>query len=78
MGGGPLEQEMLTTTGLKSTIIDKRIDGRLERTMNAGANVNVKMKGGKDIRTSKVMREDNAMAKFEVTMNKQFDDAMSL
>jgi hypothetical protein len=33
MGGGPCDTEMLTTTGLKSTIIDKRIGDKMERTM---------------------------------------------
>lgn len=69
---------MLTTTGLKSSTVDNKMQERMQATLAAGPNVNVRTVGGKDIRTNKVMREDLALSKFEVTMNKQFDDAMRL
>ena len=75
MGGSTSEMEMLTTTGLKPTTIDKKVLARLNHNQT---DVNVRTVGGKDVRTNKVKREDNALAKYEVTMNKQFDDAMTL
>ena len=75
MGGSTSEMEMLTTTGLKPTTIDKKVLHRLNHNQT---DVNVRTVGGKDVRTNKVKREDNALAKYEVTMNKQFDDAMTL
>jgi hypothetical protein len=70
MGGSSSELELRTTTGLKMTTIDKKVADRKGQTMRAGSNVNVRTVGGKDLRTNKVKREDSAMRKYQVTMNR--------
>lgn len=77
-GGGPTDLEAMTQTGLKGSIVQRKLQQKNERTMNAGPNVNVRTIGGKDLRTSKVKREDAAVSKYKVTMNNQFDQAMVL
>lgn len=46
--------------------------------MNTKGKVQPRTKGGKDLRTVKAKREDDAVIKYKVTMNKQFDHAMEL
>jgi hypothetical protein len=46
--------------------------------MTNKASIQARTKGGKDLRTSKAIREDNAVIKYKVTMNKQFDNALDL
>ena len=42
----------------------------MEGTMNGAGQVQVRTKGGKDFRTVKAKREDDAVIKYKVTMNK--------
>jgi hypothetical protein len=46
--------------------------------MANGASIKARTKGGKDLRTNKTIREDNAVIKYKVTMNNQFDNALDL
>lgn len=77
-GGGPLDLEAMTQTGLKGSIVKRKLEQKFEHTMNTKGKVQPRTKGGKDLRTVKAKREDDAVIKYKVTMNKQFDHAMEL
>jgi hypothetical protein len=65
----------MTTTGLKKSIVDKRMDARMEHTMKQSGTIKYATIGGKDIRTNKQKLEDRALSKYQVTMQKQFSEA---
>ena len=71
-GPGPDQLEEFTTTGLKQSIVQKRITDKMEHTMKQSGSIKYATIGGKDTRTNKVKREDHALSKYQVTMMKQF------
>lgn len=77
-GGGPLDLEAMTQTGLKGSIVKRKLEQKMDHTMANGASIKARTVDGKDLRTVKAKREDAAVVKYKVTMNKQFDSAMDL
>jgi hypothetical protein len=68
MQPGPLEQEEMTQTGLKGSIVKRKMEQKFERTMEKSHLIKPRTIGGKDLRPEKTKREDRHMVGFKVTM----------